>query len=176
MGRINTDFMHPFPEPNAESLENLQMLVPPFEKFLENENDAAKNDENGKVAPETIEGLKPMGAYGIMTPEEYGGVGMDHTGYARLVEAVGANDLGLGITLGAHQSIGYKGIVLYGTEEQKSKYLPSLASGDVSAAFCLTEPGSGSDAQSIKTRAVPAEDGSGDFILNGGKSEPPRTV
>ncbi|KAA0146583.1 hypothetical protein FNF27_04596 [Cafeteria roenbergensis] len=169
MGRLNSKFMHPFPEPKEEDLETLKMLVDPFSKFMENENDAAKNDRECAVDEAVKESLKPMGAYGMMTPEEYGGVGLDHTGYARLVEVVGAHDLGLGIHLGASQSIGYKGIVLYGNKEQKEKYLPKLASGEHVAAFCLTEDGSGSDAQSIKTRAVPADDGSGDFILNGGK-------
>ncbi len=73
-------------------------------------------------------------------------LGLSNTGYARLVEVVGARDLGVGIPLGAHQSIGFKGILLFGTEAQKAKYLPDLASGKKMAAFCLTEPSSGSDA------------------------------
>ncbi|CAB3373410.1 Hypothetical predicted protein [Cloeon dipterum] len=85
-----------------------------------------------------------------------------------MVEIVGANDLGVGITLGAHQSIGFKGILLYGTDAQKQKYLPKVASGEHFAAFCLTEPSSGSDAGSIKTRAVLSPDGK-HFILNGSK-------
>ena len=88
--------------------------------------------------------------------------------YARLVEVVGEHDLGVGITLGAHQSIGFKGVLLYGNPEQKEKYLPALASGETMAAFCLTEPASGSDASSIRTRAVLSEDGK-HFILNGSK-------
>jgi very long chain acyl-CoA dehydrogenase len=171
LGKLNTDFFYPYPEPEADDLETLGMVVSPFESFMQNENDPAKNDETGDVDPAVAEALKPMGAYGMMVPEEYGGVGLNSTGYARLVEVVGSQDLGLGIFLGAHQSIGYKGITLYGNEEQKKKYLPGLASGDVLAAFCLTEPSSGSDAQSIRTRAMPADDGSGDWVLNGGKSE-----
>ena len=75
-----------------------------------------------------------------------GGLGLTNTQYARLVEIVGAHDLGVGITLGAHQSIGFKGILLFGNPEQKEKYLPRVASGEDMAAFCLTEPASGSDA------------------------------
>jgi hypothetical protein len=75
-----------------------------------------------------------------------GGVGLNNSQYARLVEIVGAHDLGVGITLGAHQSIGFKGILLFGDKAQKEKYLPPLASGEKIAAFCLTEPSSGSDA------------------------------
>jgi alkylation response protein AidB-like acyl-CoA dehydrogenase len=101
-------------------------------------------------------------------PEEFEGAGLNSTGYARMVEIVGAHDLGLGILLGAHQSIGYKGITLYGTDAQKAKYLPDLASGRKMAAFVLTEPGAGSDAAGIKTRAELSADGK-HYILNGGK-------
>ncbi|XP_038642853.1 very long-chain specific acyl-CoA dehydrogenase, mitochondrial [Scyliorhinus canicula] len=78
------------------------------------------------------------------------------------------HDLGVGITLGAHQSIGFKGILLFGSDAQKKKYLPKLATGEAIAAFCLTEPGSGSDAASIKATAVKSECGQY-YTLNGGK-------
>lgn len=152
----------------AEESETLRMLVDPFEKFMKTENNAAHNDEIAEVPASVTEALQPMGAFGLMVPEQYGGLGLNNTGYARLVEVVGADDLGLGIYLGAHQSIGYKGIVLFGNAEQKERYLPDLASGKRVAAFCLTEPSAGSDAQSIKTRARLSEDGS-HWILNGSK-------
>ncbi len=88
--------------------------------------------------------------------------------YARMVEIVGEHDLGVGIALGAHQSIGFKGILLFGNPEQKAQYLPKLATGEHIAAFCLTEPTSGSDAASIRTRAELSADGK-HYILNGGK-------
>ncbi|KAI0224086.1 Very long-chain specific acyl-CoA dehydrogenase, mitochondrial [Lamellibrachia satsuma] len=97
-----------------------------------------------------------------------GGLGLNNTQYARLVEIVGAHDLGVGICLGAHQSIGFKGILLFGTEEQKAKYLPKVATAEHFACFCLTEPSSGSDASSIRSRAVPSSDGS-HYVLNGSK-------
>ena len=81
---------------------------------------------------------------------------------------MGRHDLGIGIVVGAHQSIGYKAILLCGNDEQKEKYLPDLATGRKMAAFALTEPGSGSDAASIKTQAVLSEDGK-TFHLTGGK-------
>ncbi|CAJ0934603.1 unnamed protein product [Ranitomeya imitator] len=76
-----------------------------------------------------------------------------HNKYARLVEIVGQHDLGVGITLGLINQLAFKGILLYGTEEQKKKYLPRLASGEIIAAYCLTEPTSGSDAASIRSTA-----------------------
>lgn len=99
---------------------------------------------------------------------ELGGLGANNTQYGRLCHIVGANDLGVGIFIGAHQSIGFKGILLYGTDEQKKKYLPQVSTGKVYAAFALTEPSSGSDANSIRSRAVLSPDGK-HYILNGSK-------
>ena len=99
---------------------------------------------------------------------ELDGVGLTNTQYARLTEVVGGNDLGVGIFIGAHQSIGFKGILLCGTDEQKAQYLPKLATGEQFAAFALTEPSCGSDAGAIKTRAELNKEGT-HWILNGGK-------
>ncbi|CAB3979572.1 very long-chain specific acyl- dehydrogenase, mitochondrial-like [Paramuricea clavata] len=116
-----------------------------------------------------LSGHFPVTSYHqVLVPEDYGGLGLSNTSYSRLVEVVGSHDLGVGITLGAHQSIGFKGILLVGNEEQKKKYLPKLASGETIAAFCLTEPTSGSDAASIRSQAVLSEDGKY-WTLNGGK-------
>jgi very long chain acyl-CoA dehydrogenase len=87
-----------------------------------------------------MNGLKEQGAFGIQVPVDYGGLGLNNTQAARLFEIVGAHDLGISICTGAHQSIGFKGILLFGTDAQKEKYLPKLASGEHMAAFCLTEP------------------------------------
>merc|ERR1712134_128678 len=111
------------------------------------------NDELGKVPDDVLQGLKDLGAFGLQVPNEYDGLGLNNTQYARLTEIVGSHDLGVGITMGAHQSIGFKGIILFGTDEQKRKYLPKLATGGIIAAFALTEPSSGSDASSVRTRA-----------------------
>ncbi|XP_064615219.1 very long-chain specific acyl-CoA dehydrogenase, mitochondrial-like [Liolophura sinensis] len=168
-GEVNADQVFPFPEVlSEEQRETLQLLVDPCYKFFQEQNNAFKNDELEKVEDETMEGLKAMGAFGLQVPEDLGGVGLSNTQYARMVEIVGAHDLGVGITLGAHQSIGFKGILLFGTPEQKQKYLPALASGERMAAFCLTEPSSGSDASSIRTKAVLSDDGK-HYIMNGSK-------
>nr|XP_023403633.1 acyl-CoA dehydrogenase family member 9, mitochondrial isoform X2 [Loxodonta africana] len=113
----------------------------------------------------------------MQVPEEYGGLGLSSTMYARLGEII-ALDASITVTLAAHQSIGLKGIIITGNEEQKRKYLPKLASGEHIAAFCLTEPTSGSDAASIQTRATLSEDkkhyiltGSKMWITNGGLAD-----
>merc|ERR1719166_198227 len=166
---IHSEQAFPFPKVlDEEQAENLAMLVEPTEKFMTEVNDAAWNDTNEKVHPDTVQGLRELGAFGLQVPEDLGGVGLTNAQYARLTEVVGGNDLGVGIFIGAHQSIGFKGILLAGTPEQKEKYLPKLASGENFAAFALTEPSSGSDAGSIKTRAVLNEAGT-HWILNGAK-------
>ncbi|XP_045199598.2 very long-chain specific acyl-CoA dehydrogenase, mitochondrial-like [Mercenaria mercenaria] len=168
-GQGQAEQVFPFPEVlNEEQKENLQMFADQTAKFFEEQNDASKNDLLEKVDDDTMEGLKALGAFGLQVPTDLDGLGLTNTQYARLVEIVGAHDLGVGIVLGAHQSIGFKGIILFGTPEQKSKYLPKLAVGENIAAFCLTEPASGSDASSIKTRAVLSDDGK-HYILNGSK-------
>nr|KAF6414852.1 acyl-CoA dehydrogenase very long chain [Molossus molossus] len=156
-GQLTTDQVFPYPSVlNEEQTQFLKELVGPVSRFFEEVNDPAKNDMLERVEETTIQGLKELGAFGLQVPSELGGVGLCNTQYARLVEIVGMHDLGVGITLGAHQSIGFKGILLFGTKAQKEKYLPKLASGETIAAFCLTEPSSGSDAASIRTSAVPS--------------------
>lgn len=167
-GNIEARQVFPFPNVlNEEQRDTLQMLVDPVSKFFAEVNNPAKNDEIETVEENTLAGLWEMGAFSLQVPQEMGGLGLSNTQYARLVEIVGANDLGVGITLGAHQSIGFKGILLYGTPEQKAKYLPRVSNGTY-AAFCLTEPSSGSDAGSIRSRAELSPDGK-HYILNGSK-------
>merc|ERR1712167_148787 len=162
---------HVFPFPNVldeERLENLSMVVESTQAFFDDVNDADKNDELKEIGKEAWEGAKELGAFGLLVPEEYGGMAMNNTEYARLSEILLAEDAGFSIAIGAHQSIGYKAILLLGNEEQKQKYLPGLASGELIAAFALTEPSTGSDAASVKTQAVLNEAGT-HFILNGSK-------
>ncbi|XP_018571262.1 very long-chain specific acyl-CoA dehydrogenase, mitochondrial [Anoplophora glabripennis] len=167
-GQIEAKQVFPFPNVlNEEQRETLQMLVDPVQKFFEEINDPAKNDAEEKVEEKSLNALWELGAFALQVPQDLGGLGLTNTQYARLVEIVGAHDLGVGITLGAHQSIGFKGILLFGTPEQKEKYLPRVCSREF-AAFCLTEPSSGSDAGSIKTRADLSPDGK-HYILNGSK-------
>lgn len=168
-GQMNTEQVFPYPSVlSEEQAQTLQELVGPVSRFFEEVNNPAENDVLEEVEEKTMRGLKELGAFGLQIPAHLGGLGLSNTQYARLVEIVGMHDLGVGITLGAHQSIGFKGILLYGTQEQKEKYLPKLATGETIAAFCLTEPASGSDAASIRTTAEPSPCGT-HYTLNGGK-------
>src|SRR5207244_10007943 len=123
-------------------------------------------DRTGEMPPEVLQSLREIGLFGMIVPEEHGGLGLSNTGYARVMQQVAGWDGSIAVTLGAHSSIGFKGLLLFGTDEQKKRLLPKLATGEMIAAFCLTEPGSGSDAFSIKTNAQRQ----GDFyVLNGQK-------
>uniref|UniRef100_A0A8C6YW85 Very long-chain specific acyl-CoA dehydrogenase, mitochondrial n=1 Tax=Nothoprocta perdicaria TaxID=30464 RepID=A0A8C6YW85_NOTPE len=151
-----------------EETQSLRALLDPCTRFFEEVNKPAANEKLESIEEATLAGLKDLGVFGLQVPVELGGTGLKNSQYARLVEVVGLHDLGVAISLGAHQSIGFKGILLFGTPEQKQKYLPRLASGQTVAAFCLTEPASGSDAASIRTVAEPSPCGSF-YTLNGEK-------
>ena len=108
-----------------------------------------------------------LGLLGTAVPEEYGGFGMSFNTSMLVAEATGAGN-SFSVALSAHTGIGTLPILYYGNDDQKSQYLPKLASGEWKAAYCLTEPDSGSDANSGKTKAVLSEDGKS-YILNGQK-------
>nr|XP_028574788.1 acyl-CoA dehydrogenase family member 9, mitochondrial isoform X1 [Podarcis muralis] len=167
LGTLRKEDVFPFPEISNEELEEINQFVGPVEKFFNEDVDSKKIDQDAKIPQETLNELKNLGLFGMQIPEEYGGLGLSNTMYARLGE-ITSQDGAIAVTLAAHQAIGLKGILIAGTEEQKKKYLPKLASGEHIAAFCLTEPGSGSDAASIQSRATLSEDGKS-FILNGSK-------
>ncbi|KAK5934648.1 hypothetical protein CgunFtcFv8_015025 [Champsocephalus gunnari] len=167
LGQVNKDEVFPYPEVSLEEVEEINQLVAPVERFFSEEVDSAKIDRDAKIPAETLNGLKELGLFGVMVPEEYGGLGLTNTVYARLAE-ITSLDGSIAVTLAAHQAIGLKGILIAGTEAQKQQYLPRLASGEQIAAFCLTEPGSGSDAASIQTRAVLSEDGT-HYLISGSK-------
>ncbi|XP_066203510.1 complex I assembly factor ACAD9, mitochondrial [Saccopteryx leptura] len=167
LGKFETKDVFPFPEVSQGELNEINQFVGPVEKFFTEEVDSRKIDQEGSIPEETLEKLKSLGLFGLQVPEDYGGLGLSNTMYARLGEIVSL-DASIAVTLAAHQAIGLKGIILAGTEEQKAKYLPKLASGEHIAAFCLTEPASGSDAASIQTRASLSEDKK-HYVLNGSK-------
>ncbi|XP_034943624.1 very long-chain specific acyl-CoA dehydrogenase, mitochondrial [Chelonus insularis] len=167
-GQVQVNQVFPFPKPlTQDQMTVLQASIDPIEKFLTEVNNPMKNDETSEVDEKTMKGLWDLGVFSLQVPEQYGGFGLNNTQYARLVEILGSHDLGVGILLGAHQSIGFKGILLYGTPEQKEKYLPRVSNGEY-AAFALTEPSCGSDAGAVKCRAIKSADGS-HYVLNGSK-------
>ena len=166
-GNIAEEMLFPLPKLSKEEAENCRLLLDSVRSIF-GKVDSAKLDEESKIPPALLQELKEMGLFGMNIPEVYGGLGLSHSVYARVAEDAAGFDYAVAVTLGAHQSIGLKGILLAGTEEQKKKYLPRLATGEMVAAFALTEPGSGSDSQAMKAKAELTEDGE-HYILNGQK-------
>ena len=167
-GEILEDLVFPFPEPSAEEKETLSQILDSFRGWADETVDSAKMDHDGKFTPEVRQGMAELGLMGLNIPEEYGGFGASTMVFSRVFGEVGARDAALAVYFGAHQSIGIKGIILFGTEDQKQRWLPRCASGELIGAFCLTEPGSGSDAQAMLSTAVPSADGKS-YTLNGTK-------
>ncbi|KAL0585911.1 hypothetical protein ABG067_004445 [Albugo candida] len=165
LGVNNAERAFPYPKVSVEEQETLQLLVTSVAKYFENV-DSKQIDEKKKIPDETLNELKELGLFGLQIEEQWNGLELSNTGYARVCEEF--TDASIAVTIMAHQSIGLKGILLNGNEHQKAKYLPKLATGEHIAAFALTEPSSGSDAASIKTRATLSEDGKY-YILNGSK-------
>ena len=124
-------------------------------------------DESHEFPHEILKSLGKTGLLGALVPEEFGGAALDYVSYALAVEELNRVDASVGITMWAHNSLCTNHIALFGSKEQKAAYLPRLARGEALGAWGLTEPGSGSDAAAMQSRAV--RDGSG-FVLNGGKA------
>ncbi|MDQ6717068.1 MAG: acyl-CoA dehydrogenase family protein [Gemmatimonadota bacterium] len=130
--------------------------------------DSAKFDEDETIPDEVIAALAELGVLGLTVPRKYGGLELSAAAYARVFGTLSSIDASLGVLVGVHCGLGSKAIVLSGTDAQKEMYLPRLAKGETLAAYALTEPDIGSDAQNIKTRATLSADGS-KWILNGRK-------
>jgi acyl-CoA dehydrogenase family protein 9 len=126
-------------------------------------------EQKGTVPEEILRKLKAIGFFGLSIPREYGGLGFDLRQYLRVVEKISCRDMALAILCLAHLSIGTKGIVLYGNEDQRTKYLIPAAGGEMIFAFALTEPKTGSDARNLETSATLAPDRK-HYILNGQKT------
>jgi acyl-CoA dehydrogenase len=148
--------------------EDIQLLVKTIGNFVQKEVEkvAMEIEEHDEIPEAVIKMSKEMGLFGLGIPEEYGGLGLDMVGKCAIYEELGKTHNGYTTLIGAHTGIGSVGIVELGTEEQKAKYLPKMASGEWIGAFALTEPSAGSNAANIKTSAVRQGD---KYILNGSK-------
>jgi acyl-CoA dehydrogenase family protein 9 len=156
-GVIDESLIFPWPAPDAQvgvqEVARVRGLLESTARFFEREVDSATIDRERRIPDEVLRGLKEIGLFGLLVPRPHGGSGLTTTGYARVVQEVAGLDPSIAVTLGAHQSLGVQALVLFGSEELKARYLPRLASGELVAAFALTESGAGSDAAAIQTRA-----------------------
>jgi alkylation response protein AidB-like acyl-CoA dehydrogenase len=165
-GRLREDLLFPYPREGDEEREKCDALLEELEAFLEHEHPRVKIDQEQYIPEWVIDRLFDMGVMGMVIPEQYGGLGLGVTSYNRVLELIGRYCASTAVLVSAHQSIGCKAIVMFGTEEQKEKYLPRAAKEELSA-FCLSEPDVGSDAAAQESFSVRTEDG--DYILNGEK-------
>src|SRR5919107_1156699 len=168
LGEIREDLVFPFPALADDERESLRMILDSFRAFAADHVDTRQLDHDGKFSEAVRSGMAELGLMGLNIPESYGGFGASSKVFNRVFGEIGATDPALRVYFGAHQSIGCKGIALFGSETQKRRWLPGCASGETVAAFCLTEPGSGSDAQAMTTTAIPERDGS-HYTLTGTK-------
>jgi len=168
LGELREDLVFPFPALSDADRESLRLILDSFGAFAAETIDSKQIDHDGKFPDAVRAGMHELGLMGMNIPEEYGGFGASAQVFNRVFGEIGAADPALAVYFGAHQSIGCKGITLFGTEEQKQKWLPGCASGEIVAAFCLTEPGSGSDAQAMTSSAIPSADGAS-YTLSGTK-------
>lgn len=168
LGEIREPLVFPFPELSKDDKESLAAILDSFRAWAKENVDSAKQDHDAHFPDSVRAGMAELGMMGMNIPEEYGGFGASAMVFNRVFGEIGATDPALTVYFGAHQSIGCKGITLFGTDDQKKRWLTKCASGELIAAFCLTEPGSGSDAQAMHTTAVPSADGKS-YTLNGQK-------
>jgi alkylation response protein AidB-like acyl-CoA dehydrogenase len=165
LGRLRLDLVDPWPEPDPEDVAKGEAFLGKLAEYARTV-DGEQIERDARIPDEVFQGLAGLGAFGMKIDEKYGGLGLSNLYYCRALMMVGSANPSIGALLSAHQSIGVpQPLKLFGTPEQKEKYLPRLAAGEVSA-FLLTEPDVGSDPARLQTTAVPTEDGKG-YKLNG---------
>ncbi len=167
-GMIREDLIIPYPELDPGESEELDLVLTAFRRFAEDKIDPVAIDAASKLPPDVIRGLADMGVLGLTVPEEHGGLGMSVTAYCRFMETVAGHCGATATLIGGHQSLGSKAIILFGSEELKARYLPRLATGELIAAFSLSESGAGSDAGALRTVAA-WDEKEGVYVLNGTK-------
>src|SRR6478672_8643450 len=167
-GHFVSDWVMPYPRiPEAQQGE-LDQVLTELRKFLNADLDPAEIDRQADIPRSVIDGLGRVGVLGLTAPKEYGGHGFSQMANCKVLEEIGRRCASTSVFVNAHHSIGIRALLLFGTHEQKQKWLPKLVTGEQLGAFALTEREAGSDAANVQMQARPSEDGS-HFILNGEK-------
>lgn len=166
-GHMREPLVFPYPESSPDERARCDELLAKLDDYLESEHPAIQIDQEQEIPPWVIQRLFRLGVMGMTIPLEYGGGGMGITSYNRVLERIGRTCGSTAVLVSAHQSIGCRAVMLFGTEQQKQRWLPHLASDWVSA-FCLSEPNVGCDAGGQETRCQLSGDGQ-HYILNGEK-------
>jgi alkylation response protein AidB-like acyl-CoA dehydrogenase len=166
-GRLRSDLAFPYPKETAEERAKTDRLLAALTDYLENEHPSIWIDQNEEIPQSVIDRLFEIGVMGMTIPEEYGGMGLGVTSYNRVLETIGAYCASTAVVVSAHQSIGCKAVMLFGTPRQKERWLPKVAREYLSA-FCLSEPNVGCDAAGQETECRLSDDGT-HYIVNGEK-------
>ncbi|MFL5502810.1 MAG: acyl-CoA dehydrogenase family protein [Gemmatimonadaceae bacterium] len=171
-GVVLDSLLFPYPrrldERNADETRTVRRLIKSLREMQADLIDPGKFDEEETIPENVINAFAEVGMLGLTIPRQYGGLELSSSAYARVFETLSTIDASLAVLVGVHCGLGSKAIVLHGNDQQKERYLPPLARGDFLAAYALTEPDVGSDAQNIKTTATLSKDGS-HWRLNGQK-------
>ena len=168
MGRWRPEKIAPLTDVDAEEKIRADKFLAELAAFLREKVEADRIDRAGEIPDEVMAGLARLGCYGIKVPRPYGGLGFSQTSYGRACQLIASHCTNTFAHLSIHQSVGVpQPLMLFGTEEQKQRFLPRVAGGEISA-FALTEAGVGSDPARMTTRAVPTEDGEA-FLITGEK-------
>ncbi len=156
------------PYPQLDHDPQVDELVAQLRAYCAREVDPVAIDRSAQIPESVVRGLGQLGVLGACLPRYCGGLEMSQTAYCRILEVLGGHCGSTALFVNAHHSIGPRALVLFGTEDQKRRWLPKLATGEWISAFALTEPEAGSDAANVQSTATPTPDGSG-FVLNGQK-------
>ena len=167
-GHFVSDWVMPYPRIPAAQQGDLDDTLTEFRKFLDEHLDPAEVDRKADIPRSVIDGLGRVGVLGMTAPKEYGGRGFSQMANCKVLEEIGRRCASTSVFVNAHHSIGIRALLLFGTHEQKQKWLPKLVTGEQLGSFALTEREAGSDAANVQMQARPSEDGS-HFILNGEK-------
>jgi acyl-CoA dehydrogenase family member 9 len=166
-GRMRNELVFPYPAQDPKESAACDQLLARLDEYLKSEHPAIQIDQEQEIPDWVIKKLFDLGVLGMTIPKEHGGLGMGITSYNRVLERIGKTCGSTAVLVSAHQSIGCKAIMLFGTDEQKRRWLPHLAK-DWLSAFCLSEPNVGCDAGGQETTCEKSEDGEY-YILNGEK-------
>src|SRR5213596_1660583 len=167
-GHFVSDWVMPYPRIPAAQQGELDDTLTELRKFLDEHLDPAEIDRNADIPRSVIDGLGRVGVLGMTAPKEYGGRGFSQMANCKVLEEIGRRCASTSVFVNAHHSIGIRALLLFGTHEQKQKWLPKLVTGEQLGSFALTEREAGSDAANVQMQARPTEDGT-HFILNGEK-------
>ena len=168
LGRFVADWVMPYPTLRTAEQGELADSLARLRAFLDEHLDPAALDRQADIPRDVIDGLARLGVFGMTAPKDVGGRGLSQMAYCRVMEEIGSRCASTSIFVNVQHSIGMRALLLFGTPEQKQRWLPPLAKGEKLAAFALTEPEAGSDAANVQTYARPSADGS-HFLLNGEK-------